>query len=315
MNRSEDLVVAEAAAWHASSANDDMDWDGFTQWLEADPRHREIYDEVALADRRLQELAPSIAVSPLAANDEGVVFDPPTRSGGWWRWAGGAIAASLALALAVPQFMVASPQIHTTTSDSETIALADGSRITLAPYSRLEMDDGGQRIALSGGAFFDIRHDPQRQLVVEAGGVQIQDIGTKFDVQGGGNQVRVAVSEGKVKVAGEAMSKPVELGRGRKLTFDPAGGTALIEDVEPDDAGAWRDGRLTYQATPLSLVAADLSRYAGVKVEVASPLQDRNFSGTLIVKDGKAALRDLTQLMGLGISGSDGAYRIGPPER
>ena len=40
--------------WHLASCRDDMDWDGFTLWLEADPRHRAHYDEITLTDAALE---------------------------------------------------------------------------------------------------------------------------------------------------------------------------------------------------------------------------------------------------------------------
>jgi transmembrane sensor len=76
------------------------------------------------------------------------------------------------------------------------------------------------------------------------------------------------------------------------------------------EIGAWQDGRLTYDNSSLALVAADLSRYAGVKVDVPANLRSRRFSGTLIVDDGEKALRDLVELMDLRVGGHAGAWRI-----
>jgi transmembrane sensor len=61
---------------------------------------------------------------------------------------------------------------------------------------------------------------------------------------------------------------------------------------------------------PLPLVAADISRYAGVEVEVAPSLRDREFSGTFVIGDGEAALRDLSRLMGLSVAQHSGRYRL-----
>ena len=46
-------IHEEAARWFAAQDADDMDWDGFTAWLEADPRHRQAFDAVALLDDRI----------------------------------------------------------------------------------------------------------------------------------------------------------------------------------------------------------------------------------------------------------------------
>lgn len=317
MNRDLEAILARAAQWHLASEHDDMDWDGFAAWLEADPRHRTAYDEIALTDAALADNVAAVAAAqpaagalPLAANDEDEA--PPVRRR-WAAWGGAAIAASLAALLLVPQFIAPDPQLYTTGSEGQTIALADGSRIDLAPHSRLTVEGRGEdRLALEGGAFFAIPHDPSRQLVIEAGGVAISDIGTRFDVQATPGRVRVAVTEGEVSLSAPMLAKPVQLGAGRGFRLDRRAGTATTSALQGNEAGAWREGRLSYAGEPLALVAADLARYAGVKVELAEGIENRHFSGTLAVDDGEAALRDLAQLMGLAVERAGAGYRLVP---
>lgn len=318
MNRDEDTIIAEAVAWHSASVRDDMDWAGFTAWLEADPRHRQAYDEVALTDALLAEHQDVLRGAPVAtaANDhDGDAAAPAPyalRRRGLMRWAGVAIAASLIAVLVVPQFLRAPVQSYATGDAARTIALTDGSTVRLAPHSTLSVEGSNQeRMVLAGGGWFDIRHDPGRRLAISAGGLEISDIGTRFDVQADGGQVRVEVAEGEVQVVSQALSRPIRLTRGRGLLFDADGGTALVAPVAQENIGEWRNGRLSYDSVPLALVAADLSRYAGVRVTVAAPLRDRQFSGTLVIGDGEAALRDLSSLMQLELGGGAGAYRLG----
>lgn len=320
MNRHDDQIMAEAARWHIASDGDAMDWDAFTLWLEADPRNAAAYDEVALADGLLQdhrsilEPLPSAGEASLLvpANDGAEIVRPAFRK--HWRWAGMAIAASLVAVLAIPQFLSPASQVYETAAGSREIALQDGSTILLAPRSRITIEGRAQdRMALSGGALFDIRHDPDRQLSITAGDLQISDIGTRFDVQAQDSLVRVAVVEGKVEVSSERLGAPVRLSAGNGLSFDGQGGEARVAAVRSQDVGSWRDGRLSYEDAPLALVAADLHRYAGVTVEVPAALRDRRFSGTLAVGDGNAALRDLAQVMGLRLGGRIGAWRLEQP--
>lgn len=316
MNGAHERILEQASAWHVASANDDMDWDGFASWLDADPRHRAAYDEIALADARLIELAPQIEPAPPAANDHELDHDNDGSQAGFWgrrAWFGAALAASLVAVLAVPQFLATSPEVYRTSATSRTVALDDGSRIVMAPHSRLEIEIGDQHLALQGGAWFDIKHNPSRTMSIEAGGLTISDVGTSFDVQDAAGHLRVAVGEGSISVSGDALGKSIALTAGKRLHFDPARGTATVATIQTVDAGAWRTGRLNYDSAPLSLVAADLTRYSGVEVVVAKPLRDRTFSGTLIVKDCNSALRDLTQVMGLEFVGNGNAYRIVSP--
>ena len=312
MSEASDSIVDTAAGWHAASVGDAMDWDGFTAWLEADPRHAAAYDEVALADALLDEHRGTLrSVETIAAN-ENEPTAPTARSRLWLRWGGTAVAAALVAMVAIPQFRDPAATEYTTEGTARSIALADGSTIRLAPHSRLTVGGrNGEQIALAGGAWFEVRHDPARQMAITAGEVTISDIGTSFDVQATDKQVRVAVAQGTVSVSSPSLESPIALSEGRNLLFDAVAGSARTRTVARDDIGAWRAGRLSYEAAPLSLVAGDLARYAGVTITVAPAIRDREFSGTLAFGNGNTALRDLAQLMGLSLRREpDGAYRL-----
>lgn len=313
MNRDQERIFAQAAEWHSVAADDSMDWTGFTAWLEESPRHRAAYDEVALTDALLDEHHEALRTAPVVmpANDEAepVVLRPAVR--GWTRWAGMAIAASLVALVALPQFIAPAPVAYRTDATARTIALEDGSRVTLAPHSRLTISGRDQdQMALTGGGWFAIRHDPSRSLSITAGDVEIRDIGTSFDVQSNNGLVRVEVGEGVVTIASQALAEPIRLPHGQGLLFNGKAGTAQVAPLSQDNIGEWRSGRLSFDSAPLALVAEDLGRYAGVRVTMPDNLRDRQFSGTLVIGDGKAALRDLSQLMGLELGSDAGAYRL-----
>jgi transmembrane sensor len=304
MNRADDTIFEQAARWHLASAGDGMDWDGFTRWLEADPRHHQAYDRIALAAAALDDHR-----SALTALAEEASAQPSSPK--WPLWSGGALAASLAMLLIVPQFTAPDPQSFASGPAPLQIALQDGSKVFLGPQSRLTVAGRhGEQLALQGGAFFAIRHNAARRMTIGVGGLEIGDIGTRFDVQTDSKIVRVEVSQGRVELRGEALGKPIDLPAGRGILFDPAHEVATVAAVREQDVGEWREGRLTYDAAPLSLVAADLTRYAGVSVKVPAPLAGRRFSGTLSIRHGDSAVRDLAQLMGLDVSRRGRSYQL-----
>ena len=302
-----DRIIEQAASWHAASSDDAMDWTRFTSWLEADPRHRSAYDEIALADA--------------AAFDHRAAFAPhddaslrPVGSRPRLVWAGGAIAAALIAMVAVSQFRSDPASLYTTAGTSRTIAFGDGTSIVLAPHSSLEVRGEGTRLALDGGAWFTVPHDPSRRLQIAAGPVTISDIGTRFDVQTGSGAIRVAVAEGRLSASAAALDQPLTLAAGQALVFDEPGASATISRVAPETIGNWRRARLDFVAAPLALVVADLERYAGVHVALPESLRDRRFSGSLDIRDGAAAARALASLMGLALrpdeSGDRSGYRL-----
>ncbi|QGN56514.1 iron dicitrate transport regulator FecR [Novosphingobium sp. Gsoil 351] len=310
----DDAIHLVAADWHAASEGDAFDWDAFTSWLEADPRHASAYNEIALTDALLRDHAPDLAarLGP-EAPDTVVAFAPRRR---WPLWAGAAVAAATVAIVAVPRFAQPEAQIYTTEAGARTLALNDGSTIVLAPRSRLEIAGRTQAdMKLSGGAWFDIRHDPARNLAIVVGDETIRDIGTAFDVRNTADGLRVAVTEGALSVASETLDKPIRLRAGRALALDRRTHTAQVSALAPGSAGDWRKGRLTYEQAPLRLVVDDLARYAGITIGIDKAVADRRFSGTLMIGDGKQAARDLSQLMGLALVARPDGYRLRQPER
>jgi len=310
-----DPIDAAAAIWHAGIDRADFDWSGFTLWLEADPRHRAAYDEIARIDALIGEHAAAL-MEHHVWTEEAIV--PPRRSGHrWLMGAGGLIAAGVAALLLWPAALRPGDTVHATGDTAVLVALGDGSEVALAPHSRLAVAPDGQRLRLAGEALFTIRHQPGRTIAITAGALTITDIGTRFDVAAGQGGVRVAVAAGEVVVASAGFGAPVSLTPGRQLLYDAARDSATVTSLESAGIGAWRGGHLTYQAAPLSLVADDLARYALRPVVVAPGLRERRFSGTLALGGwsagarGKAAgpnadgaqraLEDLAGLMGLGI--------------
>jgi transmembrane sensor len=311
MNGADDSIFEQATDWHLAITRDDMDWDGFTHWLEANPRHRAAYDEIAMADAELQDHPNELAEF---ADLPEVEPAGQRRIPKWPLWAGGVVAASLAVILVIPQARAPGTQTFVNGDESRTITLPNGSEVVLGPRSKLTIaGEHSDRLALEGGAYFAIHHEPDRTLTIAAGGLAIGDVGTRFEVQTNGEAVRVEVAEGQVEVRGQALGQAIRLPAGRRILFDPTHKLATIAPVMARDVGEWREGRLTYDAAPLSLVAADLARYAGVSVTVPPPLSGRRFSGTLSIHDGDSAVRDLAQLMGLRMSGNGRAYRVDDP--
>ena len=305
-------ITQEAAIWHQALQADDADWDGFTVWLEADPAHREAYDAVALIDDTLSRQRDRLAeiLPPIEQEQEA---QPPRRR--WMAWAGGAIAAAFALFVAIPMIYPGGPasvDYHTATGRTREIALADGSRIILGPSSHLVVSGEQQeKMQLEGGAWFDIRHDPARRLVITAAGQRISDIGTKFDLLALPGHVRIAVAEGKVSVASaESPAKAVELAAGRSMTINTQTSVARMADTSITDMGRWRSGQLVYNNASLSLVAADISRYVGHEVTVSPELADRRFSGVLKAGDGAELVGELGDLMDIEAKQEGSGFRL-----
>ena len=299
-----DRITEEAAAWFVRQSDETMDWSGFTAWLEADPRHREAFDDLCRIDANLDSL-PKTAALPVAANDAA----PAPR---WRYWAGGgAIAAGLALVLAIQPPAGNGPAAtayQSSPGEVREVAMADGTRVTLAPASRLTIV--GDDVRLTGAAYFNVPHRPARLLTVHAGDLAIRDIGTRFEVASFDESVAVGVAEGQVSVAAPGVARPVRLTAGHGLNAE--GGTIRLTTLKTSSVASWRQGKLVFDDVPLALAIRDVSRYSGASITVDPSIGDQRFSGVIAIHDGGKAARDIAQILAVDARPVAGGIRLEP---
>jgi len=177
------------------------------------------------------------------------------------------------------------------------LTLTDGTHITLAPRSRLDVLDGDTRnVTLVGEAYFDVQQTTGRPFVVHTGTIQTRVLGTSFDIATDAvrGAVRVAVVSGKVSSGG---IHPAILTAGTVAHVTDS--TAV--DVAPAGTAAqyssWTSGRLMFRNAPVEEILATLSRWYDVDFHVSdSTLLQRHVTG---IFDAKSQADALTALKGV----------------
>ena len=269
----QDAIDRAASAWLVRIEEEGLDPSAerdFDRWLADDPRHKSTYEEMRRTWEDIARMEDLAALRPVPADRH-----TPAR----WRWAAGlAVAASLAAGLFLYQTASFDPRYHTELAEMRTVALPDGSSVTLGARSSITLafKAGERRVILtSGEALFDVVHDEKRPFVVDAGSSVIRDIGTRFNVNRTTNSVRIGVLEGRVEVrrTDAATIAPVTLGRGQGAQIvearDPARSGPILVTVQ-ESPGAWRDGRLVFDNVRLADLSADVNRYYAPGVTLGS---------------------------------------------
>lgn len=210
-------------------------------------------------------------------------FDAGRRRPPWYRRAGIAAAAVLAIAVSYSSFRArysepdgsAEPTrvIRTAAGQRLTVRLSDGTRVDLGPATTLRYHAavGSRQVELAGLANFTVMHDPKREFVVRAGNARVTDIGTIFTVRAydADSLVAIAVTEGIVAVSGDSTRATLSLHAGNTAHVGRDG--AVRADPAPD-AGAdasWVDGSLRFRNATMQQVALELSRWFDVEVRIA----------------------------------------------
>jgi ferric-dicitrate binding protein FerR (iron transport regulator) len=264
-------------------------------WLRAHPQHRVAAEEarqfIGSVQFRHFEPVPGEQSAVWAAIQ---ASEAKLIQLSWWRRARPVAAAAVLLLLGLggwyyTQF-VRLAVVRTSFGQTQTVRLPDGSRVQLNAnsslrYRRAWPERGNREVWLAGEGFFQVskqrRAGAPVKFVVHTGQLDVEVLGTQFNVNTRRRETRVILTEGKVRLRSEAtkevVMRPGELARLKE-------GEAQIDTraVDPELYDAWRENKVVFNQVPLREVAQSLEDYFGFQVIFADPaLADRVFKGTL----------------------------------
>jgi transmembrane sensor len=287
MNQSE-LILAEAIDWRIRLRDGGPEtWDSFVLWLEEGPERSEAYDQAALADLDFEGAAIPL---PAPANDGAASGGFAPRRGRWLVAIPGA-AAALVAGLIVTQQMGGGASLAiaaTAPGEHRQVALGAESSAELNGATRLVLDRNNPRSAelASGEALFRIRHDPDHPFQVAAGGHVIRDLGTEFDISRDRGRLSIGVVSGAVILDPDGAAVTIRAGQ-RAIVQGRATPTVAVAD--PAAIAGWRSGELSYSEAPLALVVEQLSRTAGIGIDLDPSLAALSFTGSIHVQPDRGA--------------------------
>jgi transmembrane sensor len=297
------IVNEQAARWLVkldSGDWSDSDQTALKQWLESSTAHVVAYVRLETAwkrTRRLKSLGAGIAPGRVPSPDEWQLSpfyeqrQPETRmkasKSAQRAWLG-ALAAGIAIAsifAAIAYFWPFGPSYRTPVGGIASVPMTDGSKVTLNTASeiRVAVTETERRVELEQGeAYFEVAKDPHRPFVVTAGNERVIAVGTAFSVRRDPEGIRVAVTDGKVKVeqaekkggnsTRPATASPVLVAAGSvALTL---GKGVLVKQkpvAEVEEYLSWRTGYLTFHDTTLAEAVQEFNRYNTRQIVVQDP--------------------------------------------
>lgn len=265
-------IADEAAGWMVAlqdDPGDDQCRQRFERWLDQSPQHRHAWQRLHVAWQAFGASAPAFEETWKDAprNSAPARGYRPRRSGFARRFGlpGAAAAAAICLVLvAGPALILRMEADHmTATAESRTVTLEDGSLVHLAGASAIATDFGKGRRAvrlLAGEAFFEVAPDKSRPFTVDANGIEVTVLGTKFDIQTAGDITAVALAEGSVKASVEGDDAGV-LAPGDLLTANRATGEVSRTTVPISDIATWRSGQIFVVNATIGSVVEQIRRY------------------------------------------------------
>ena len=249
-----------------------------------------------------------VKMSPLQSGDAGRGAVPP-RPYKFYKWAAAILLLAVAGAyLFSRQAGEGSVVFITAYGESRTLFLPDSTKVTLNANSTLRYEPGftsNREVWLEGEAFFAVVHKRDKQnFLVHTNELQVEVLGTRFNVNSRRGKSQVVLEEGKVKLdirnveGGSALfMKPGEM---VEVTRE----TKQVEkrEVQPGNYSSWRNNRLIFISTPFTEIAEMIEDTYGYKVAFSDEqLKTKQFTGSTSLDDPMELVEKLNKVFGLDI--------------
>ncbi|MBD0254341.1 MAG: FecR domain-containing protein [Cytophagales bacterium] len=180
--------------------------------------------------------------------------------------------------------------VQTAFGQRQTVHLPDGSLVQLNANSSLRYrrswSAGRDReVWLTGEGFFQVTKQRQTgelvKFTVHTDQLDVEVLGTQFNVNTRRRETQVVLAEGKVRLRGEE-ANPVVMQPGELARLREGEAQINTRTVDPGQYASWRVNRVVFNQVPLWEVARSLEDYFGYRVTFAdAALANRVFKGTL----------------------------------
>lgn len=161
------------------------------------------------------------------------------------------------------------------------LTLADGTRVWINSNATLRFPVAfaahERRVSVLGEAFFEVAKDRGRPFIVEAKDLEIEALGTAFNVNSHrkDGSVKAILTEGKIRVSNGQQTKELLPGTG----VVAAVGRMDVSPVDIEEALAWKEGYFYFNQKTMDEILDELARWYGIEVSVKKELPENRYIG------------------------------------
>lgn len=198
--------------------------------------------------------------------------------------------------------------ITTTNAEVRELMLPDGSTAILNANSVLRYhpdweDQDARQVWLQGEALFSVAHTlDDQKFVVHTPVLDVQVLGTVFNVRHRRHQTAVVLEEGSVAATVPASSRRVTMQPGERIQYTAEPANMTRRRVDTKQYTAWQNQQLSLNNTSLGDIAELLEDYYGFEVVVAQEeLRQLRLSSTntLSLQHPDVLLRAISEIFSL----------------
>lgn len=177
-------------------------------------------------------------------------------------------------------------QISNTEKTTKEILLSDGTKVILNSNSSIKYPQKFARrnrtVILDGEAFFDVTRDAKKPFIVKTATIEIEVLGTSFNVMAFDNDaiVETTLFTGRVKISRKNPStnktQSVILSPNHKATFYKSDERFVMDKVDVTTSTAWQKGELVFENEMFDNVIIKLQRWYNVEITLSDDIKNKH---------------------------------------
>lgn len=257
--------------------------------------------------------------------------EPTVRVIPFYRRAWARVAATLLLGLLgwqTYQYGWAETRYQTAYGQQRRVLLADQTVVTLAAHSTLQVPGrwqfGQQReVWLTGEAYFEVTKQPGsvpaegRNFIVHARELNVEVLGTRFNVNTFRSKTTVLLDEGQVRLSTlDQPGKTLLLQPGQTAERPARQATIRIAPTADPTLTAWRDGRLLFRQATLPDLSQRVDEVYGLTLVFdGAGWTEATYTGELPTTDTPLLTRILAETFGAEVTREDNRLILRKPQQ
>ncbi|TRX66477.1 FecR family protein [Carboxylicivirga sp. M1479] len=206
----------------------------------------------------------------------------------------------------------------TTSQAIEQITLPDGTSVDLNFGSSITYPKNFSKekrlVKLSGEAFFDVKRDESKPFVIETEDLNIQVLGTSFNVKAysGSTKSEVVVASGKVRVDAKNNTENYVLEAGDAASYSSSSNTLAVHKVSSLNYKAWKTKEIEFNNTHLNEVIKTIEQTYHITIVLDKEVltKEKQLNATFSQHSLDHVLESVCQTFNFSYSKDKGTYYI-----
>ena len=136
-------------------------------------------------------------------------------------------------------------------------------------------------VEITGEAYFEVAKDAKRPFTVKVNDLQVQVLGTHFNINAYGDEpvVKTTLLEGSVKVKNTASEKM--LVPGQQAQLNAGGKLKVLSKVNTSEAVAWKNDLFSFNDTDIKSLMRQLARWYDAEIVMPENIEPVTFTGQI----------------------------------